>query len=140
MTTSSIIGVLASVLLLVLIIKLVRTINSSKNSLEWEHLVSSRGADGIQYADWNKIGQGCGIMLCLWLPAVYVYSDKMDAIGLAAVMGVALTYLGSVSGYAATLRARRGTTETTLTTDSPSRTTETKTETPRTDETPLGEK
>lgn len=125
-----IIGILAAVLLLLFSIKLVFIINSSDNSLEWSHLISSRAADGIQYADWNKIGQGCGIILCLWLPAVYVNSDKMDAMGLAAVMGVALAYLGSVSGYAATLRSRRGTTATTLVTESPSKTTETKLETP----------
>ena len=134
MTASNIdiIGILAAILVMIFVIKLVFIINSSDNSLEWSHLISSRAADGIQYADWNKIGQGCGIILCLWLPAVYVYSDKMDAIGLAAVMGVALAYLGSVSGYAATLRARRGTTETTLTTESPSKTTEKKLETPPT--------
>lgn len=125
----TIVGALTAVLLLVVIILLARVINSADNSLEWSHLVSSRGADGIQYADWNKIGQGCGVLLCLWLPAAYVYSDKMDAVGLAAVMGVALAYLGSVSGYAATLRARRGTVETTRTTESPSKTTEIKTET-----------
>lgn len=134
MTGIEIIGVMAAVLLLLFSIKLVLIINSSDNSLEWSHLISSRADDGNQYADWNKIGQGCGVMLCMWLPAVYVYSDKMEAMGLAAVMGVALAYLGSVSGYAATLRARRGTTETTLITESPSKTTETKTETPQTQE------
>jgi hypothetical protein len=36
----------------------------------------------------------------------------MEAVGLAAVMGVALLYLGGVSGYAANLRAKRGSRET----------------------------
>lgn len=85
---------------------------NGKNDLEWWHLVSTKAGDGTQYADWNKIGKGGGVVLCMWLPAVYAYSDKMEAVGLAALLGVVLLYLGGVEGYAATLRARRGTTET----------------------------
>jgi len=92
---------------------LVKVVNSAANELEWWQLVSSRARDGVQYADWNKIGQGLGVVLCVWLPAVYVYSPKMEAMGLAAVMGVALLYLGGVSGYAASLRSKQGSVETT---------------------------
>ena len=95
-----------------LLFALVKVVNSTGNTLEWWHLVSSRAANGVQFADWNKIGQGCGVVICTVLPAVYVYSPKMDAIGLAAVMVVALLYLGGVSGYAANLRAKQGSRET----------------------------
>jgi hypothetical protein len=95
-------------LFLGLLFALIKIVNSAGNSLEWWHLVSSRAQDGSQYADWNKIGQGCGVMLCVGLPTVYVYSPKMEAVGLAAVMGVALLYLGGVSGYAANLRSKQG--------------------------------
>lgn len=84
-----------------------RVVNSLDNDLEWSHLVSSKSRDGKQYADWNKIGQGCGVILCVWLPAVYAHSDRADAVGISLLMGVALLYLGGVSSYAATLRARR---------------------------------
>lgn len=101
------------IMVLLIAYAFIRVVNSLDNDLEWSHLVSSKARDGKQYADWNKLGQGCGVILCVWLPAVYAHSEKADAIGLSAVMGVALLYLGGVSSYAATLRARRGTTETT---------------------------
>jgi len=104
--------VLAIALGIGLLYALVKIVNGTGNTLEWWHLVSSRSSNGVQFADWNKIGQGCGVVLCTVLPAVYVYSPKMDAIGLAAVMGVALLYLGGVSGYAANLRSKQGTRET----------------------------
>src|SRR3990172_7195981 len=114
---------LSVIALLLFVWSIIRVINNADNGLEWEHLFSSRGADGKQYADWNKIGAGAGVVISVWLPAVYAYSDKADGTGIAAVMGVALAYLGSVSGYAAVLRARRGTIETTSTTESDSPTT-----------------
>ena len=124
---------LTSVIVLLLMLALVRVINSNSNDLEWWHLISTRGAAGETFADWNKIGQGLGVLLCVWLPAVYVYSSKMEAMGLAAVMGVALAYLGGVSSYAATLRSKQGAVETTKITEStPAKTvTETKLETPQ---------
>jgi len=124
---------LTAIIVLIIIMGVVRVINSGDNTLEWWHLVSTRGTDGNPYADWNKVGQGLGVVLCVWLPAVYVYSPKMEAMGLAAVMGVALAYLGGVSSYAATLRSKQGAVETTKITEStPAKTvTETKLETPQ---------
>ena len=129
-TLRLVVQILTALALMAFIWAIVRVINSSDNELEWAHLFSSRSADGRQYADWNKIGQGCGIVLSMWIPAIYTNSEKADGTGVALVLGASLLYLGGVSSYAATLRARRGTVETTSTTESPSRTTETKTETP----------
>jgi|GEM_PF-5565538 len=107
---------LTAIIVLILLFALVRIINGA-NTLEWTDLVSTIGRDGKQHADWNQIGKGLGAVLCTWLPAVYVYSPKLEAMGLAAVMGVALAYLGGVSGYAAMLRSKQGTVETTHTTE-----------------------
>lgn len=82
-------------------------IGKDSNTLSWEQLISSRGADGDQHADWNKIGQGMGVVIAVWLPFIYVNSDKLDGTGLALVMGASLLYLGGVSSYAASMRARR---------------------------------
>jgi len=132
-TLATLIKAMGVIAFLVLLLAFVRVVNGENNDLEWWHLVSTRAADGGQYADWNKIGQGLGVVLCVWLPAVYVYSPKMEAVGLAAVMGVALLYLGGVSGYAANLRSKQGSVETTRTTETPgapSKVTEVTTETP----------
>lgn len=127
-----IVQLLTALALVVFIWAIVRVINNKDNELEWAHLFSSRSADGKQYADWNKIGQGCGIVLSMWIPAIYTNSEKADGVGVAAVLAASLLYLGGVSSYAATLRARRGTVETTSTTESDLRTTDTKIETPKT--------
>ena len=102
---------LTAIIVIAALVALIHIINGAEE-LEWVHLVSTRTVDGYQRADWNKIGQGLGVVLSVWLPAVYVYSPKMEATGLAAVLGVVLLYLGGVSSYAATLRARQGTVET----------------------------
>ena len=122
---------LTAILVLLFMLALVRVMNNKDNDLEWAQLISTRGADGQQYADWDKVGKGLGVVLCVWLPAVYVYSPKMEAMGLAAVMGIALAYLGGVSGYAATLRAKQGSVETTKIREIADavKTTETRTET-----------
>jgi hypothetical protein len=99
------------ILILLVALGLARIINSHDNDLEWATLVAKQTSGGLS-ADWDKIGQGCGVILSLWLPAVYAYTEKVDAVGLSIVMGTALLYLGGVSAYAATLRARKGTVET----------------------------
>jgi hypothetical protein len=123
---------MTTIVVLLLLLVFVRTINASNNTLEWWHLISAKAADGSQWASWDQIGRGLGVVLCFWLPAVYAYSPKMDAGGLAMVMGVALAYLGGVSAYAATLKARQGTVETSRVTEpaSAQRVIENKIETP----------
>lgn len=100
---------------------------SNTSGLEWAHLVSSRSNAGEQWADWNPIGKGGGVVICLTIPFIYVYSPGMDGLGLAGVMGVSLGYLGGISAYAATLRSKQGSKETTFVTEETplSRTTET---------------
>ena len=105
--------VIGLIVVLGIVLAFYRIVSGKDNELEWWHLISTQSSkNGRQYADWNKIGKGGGVLLCVWMPTVYAYSDKMDAGGMALVLGVALAYLGWVDGYAATLRARRGTTET----------------------------
>lgn len=122
---------LAAIIVLMLLYALFRIINSADNPLKVWELLATRGQDGLPHPDWDKIGKGVGVMLCVWLPGVYAYSDKMEAGGLAAVMGVALTYLGAVSSYSATLRAKQGSVVTETKTELlPAKVTETKTEMP----------
>ncbi len=109
LSLSLLVRLFAGAAVLSFVVLVVRVINSAGNELEWADLISTPARNGGRpHADWNKIGQGFGVVLCVWLPAVYVYSAKMEAVGLAAVMSVALLYLGGVSAYAATLRARQG--------------------------------
>ena len=84
----------------------VKVMNNQNNDLDWYHLFSSGAKDGKTYADWNKIGQGCGVIVATWMPFLYINTNKADAMGLAAVMGVSLLYLGGVSAYSTTLRSK----------------------------------
>jgi hypothetical protein len=86
---------------------LYHVIGKEDNTLSWEQLISSRAIDGKQYVDWNKIGQGLGVVCAVWLPFIYVNSDKLDGLGLASVMGASFLYLGGVSSYATSVRAKR---------------------------------
>lgn len=106
--------VVATVIFFCLLIFAVSRVINGKNNLEWAHLISERGIDGKQWTSWKRIGEGGGVLLCVWLPLVYTYSEKMDSGGLALVMGVSLGYLFGGSAYAATLRAKQGGVETVL--------------------------
>lgn len=122
------IPIVATILLfIVIVVAVARVFRNDENDIQWADLISVMAQNGKQKGDWNQIGKGGGVILCIALPFIYVYSPGMDAMGLAAVMGVALAYLGSVSAYAATLRSKQGSIETTRITEAAplSRTTET---------------
>lgn len=99
---------LTGIIVLIFLWGLIRVMNNASNALTWADLLSVRGTDGAQHASWDPIGKGCGVVLCVFCPVVYTYSPKMDAIGLAAILGVALAYLGGVAGYSAYLRSKMG--------------------------------
>ena len=95
------------IFLLVIIWYIVHAVNKQDNTMQWSELVSSKGADGKEHFDWNRIGQGCGVILAMTIPYIYVHSEHMDALGLTAVMSASLLYLGAVNSYAATLRSKQ---------------------------------
>jgi hypothetical protein len=74
----------------------------------WADFISTRAADGTQKGDINKVGQWAGIALSVMCVLMYADNEKVDASGLAALLAVALLYLGGVAGYAANLRAKQG--------------------------------
>lgn len=123
---------LTAIIVLILMMAFVRLIRSQENPLQAWEFFATRGSDNLPHPDWDKVGKGIGVAMCIWLPAIYAYSDKMDAAGIALVMGVALGYLGGVASYSATLRARQGSviTETKTEPAVPTKITETKTEMP----------
>ena len=116
-------------ILLVVVWILVRVIHSEANAIVWADFISTRGADGSQRGDLNKIGQLVGIAVAAMSVLMYADNKTVDAVGLAALLGVALAYLGGVSAYSAFLRSKQGQTETTRTTDfvQPTRVTDTTT-------------
>jgi len=83
----------------------IRVMNG-QNDLAWDHLISSGAKDGKTYADWNKIGQGCGVMVATSMPYIYMYSSTPSAEGLALIMGVSLLYLGGVTSYSTHLKSK----------------------------------
>lgn len=113
LTLQNVVMVGGALVVLILLMAWIRVMDDDENDLKWVDLVSTKGSDGLQHADWDKIGKGCAIVLCVLATIVYAYSPGMDATGLALLLGVVLAYLGGVSGYAATLRARQGTVTTT---------------------------
>lgn len=125
---------IATIAAMLLLWALTKVIDDDDNDLDLADLVSIRGLDGKQHPSWDPIGRGVGVLLCAILPTAYSFSERADAGGIALILTVVLAYLGGVSGYAATLRARQGTIETTRITEpaieDTMKTTITKVETP----------
>ena len=94
-------------ILLVLIWILYRVIEDEGNLIIWSDFIASMGLDCKQHGDLNKLGQLAGIFLAVQSVLMYANGDKADGVGLAAVLGVSLAYLGGVSAYAASLRSKR---------------------------------
>ena len=101
-------------ILLVLIWILYRIVKDEGNLIQWADYIASRGPDGRQHGDLNKVGQGVGIGLACTSVLMYSDNQTVDPTGLAALLGVALLYLGGVSGYAANLRSKQGSVTTTI--------------------------
>lgn len=105
--------IIATVLLFVIIVwGVARIMRSDSNPIEWADLVSALAHNGKQRGSWDAIGKGGGVILCMALPFIYVFSSEMTALGLVMVMTPPLLYLGGVSAYSASLRAKQGTVET----------------------------
>ena len=123
-----------ALILLMVIWTFIRVISSEVNTVVWSDFISTRGDDGTQRGDLNKVGQIVGIVVAAMSVLMYADQKNVEPTGLAALLGVALAYLGAVSGYAAFLRSKRGAVETKEVTEpaieGPTKTTVTKTETP----------
>lgn len=85
---------------------LVRIIRGDPN-INWADFISTRGQDGQQKGDINKVGQWAGIVVAVMSVLMYAGKVNVDGAGLAAVLGVSLLYLGGVAAYSATLRSRQ---------------------------------
>lgn len=95
------------IILLLLLWNLYRIVTSDSTAIYWADFISTRGADGVQHGDINKVGQWAGIIVSTMSVLMYADNEKVDPLGLSALLGVSLLYLGGVASYAATLRAKR---------------------------------
>jgi hypothetical protein len=100
-------GAINAIVFLVVFWAMYRLVSSEENDLDWTQLISTKGKDGLLYFDWNRVGQGCGVVVSMAMPFIYVHTDKMDGSGLAMVMTASLAYLGGVTSYVTTLRAKQ---------------------------------
>jgi hypothetical protein len=125
-------GINAIILLMVIWI-FIRVIGNDATTIIMADFISTRGDDGLQHGDLNKVGQIVGIVVAAMSVLMYADSINVEPTGLAALLGVALAYLGAVTMYASFLKSKRGTVETTRVTEpvtAPAKVTETKTQTP----------
>lgn len=106
-----------ALILLMVIWTFVRVVANEKNTIVWADFISSRGHDGEQHGDLTKVGQLVGIVVSAVCVLMYADSDKVEPVGLSALLGVALLYLGSVTAYSAYIRSKQGTVETSRTTE-----------------------
>lgn len=96
--------VLSGLAVLAFIVIAVWRTMSGENPLEWWHFISSKGADGKDYADIDKLGKVVALFISSWVMMVMTFNSKMDAM----MMMTYLAYAGAVGGWSAYLRARTG--------------------------------
>lgn len=119
------------IILLLLVWILVRVVSDEGNLVVWADYISTRGQDGKQHGDINKIGQLAGIVLAVVVVLMYADADTVEPVGLSTLLGVSLVFLGAPTMYAGWIRSKQGGVETTKVTEfvPPARVTETKSET-----------
>lgn len=81
--------------------------HSKDNTIEWWHFISSRGADGRQYADLTKLGQVAGILLCIAVTFIFAARKDTTAEGFSFLFGVVLVYLGGVQAYQTYVKSKK---------------------------------
>lgn len=122
-----------ALILVVAIWVLVRVINSETNAIIIADFISTRGTDGKPHGDLNKLLQLSGGLVGCITALLYADNDKVDALGLAAVLGVVLGFCAGPAMWAANLRSKQGSVETTKITEpaaAPAKVTETTLQTP----------
>jgi hypothetical protein len=87
------------------------------NGLEWRDFISSRGADGLWHGDTNKLGQVTGIAFGSVSIVMISANAKSDFVGFAAVLTAYFAFVGGVAGYAAFLRSKAVSMQTTTVTE-----------------------
>ena len=90
----------------------VRIVTSEVTQIIYADYISSRGADGKQHGDLDKVGQLVGIIVAALVVLMYADSDKVEPVGLSALLGVSLLYLGGVTMYAKYIRSKQGSIQT----------------------------
>lgn len=79
-------------------------IMNEENGLDWWQFISTRGENGQNYADIDKLGKVVGIFVSSW----YIIKLGADSKADASVLAVYLAFVGGVAGYSAYLRSQRG--------------------------------
>jgi hypothetical protein len=105
------------IILLLLLWILVRIVSNDKNLIIWADYVSTRGQDGNQHGDINKIGQLAGIVLAVVVVLMYADNTMVEPVGLSALLGVSLVFLGAPTMYAGFIRSKQGGVESTRITE-----------------------
>lgn len=78
-------------------------IHDRSNDIEWWHFIATRGGDGRNYGDVDKLGKVVALTVSSVIVVWHGYALKMDAI----LLGVYLAYAGAIGGYSAYLRTKQ---------------------------------
>lgn len=101
-----------ALILLIVIWMFVRIVLSEATQIIYADYISSRGTDGRQHGDLDKVGQVVGIIVAALVVLMYADNEKVEPLGLAALLGVSLLYLGGVTMYAKYIRSKQGSIQT----------------------------
>jgi len=72
------------------------------NEIEYWHFIASKGSDGKNYGDIDKLGKLVALVVASLAVSWHSYALKLDAL----VLGTYLTYAGAIGAWSAYLRAK----------------------------------
>lgn len=88
---------------LLLAAMIVSAVHNKDNDLEWAQFISTRNAAGKNVGDINKIGMLVGIVVSSWVVVKLGNLGKLDG----TIFFVYLSFIGSVSTFAAFYRSKQ---------------------------------
>lgn len=94
-------------LVIVLSALLLKIMLDKSNDLECWQFIASKGADGKNYADLDKLLKLAGGAFGSWAIVKVAHHDSLDLVGFAAVLTVYFGFVGGSAGWAAYLRSKQ---------------------------------
>lgn len=83
--------------------------------MEWKEFISTKGSDGKNHPDWDKVGKGVAVIIGSWAIVAIAPNVKTDFVGFSVLLGSYFAFAACTSGYAAYLRSKSATMQTTTT-------------------------
>lgn len=98
-------GAALIIIVLILILGLVRVVNSDDAPIEWWHFIASRATDGKQYADTSKLGVLVGIISSTGIVGIIAWEGNLTKDYGPWIFGFWLLFIGGSEAFSKWFRS-----------------------------------